>query len=145
MVKKGKIKGQSPKDQTSSSSDEERTEVSRVSPHPSSALTVLTQAFVQAIHPSTDIRWNLAWMYGGFLRDVPARLGTNEALDTAADAVICMHREFCTSRKVSVKGLSKYGRALNTLHTYLDDPVKAGSTDTLCAVTILLLCQVRHS
>ncbi|KAE8342990.1 hypothetical protein BDV24DRAFT_149960 [Aspergillus arachidicola] len=141
MVKKGKIKGLSPKDQTSSSSDEERTEVCRVSPHPSSALTVLTQAFVQAIHPSTDIRWNLAWMYGGFLRDVPARLGTNEALDTAADAVICMHREFCTTRKVSAKGLSKYGRALNTLHFFLDDPVKAASTDTLCAVTILLLCQ----
>ncbi|KAE8367517.1 hypothetical protein BDV27DRAFT_70252 [Aspergillus caelatus] len=141
MVKKGKIKGQSPKDQTSSSSDEERTEVCRVSPHPSSALTVLTQAFVRAIHPSTDIRWNLAWVYGGFLRDVPARLGTNEALDTAADAVVCMHSDFCATRKMSVKALSKYSRALNALHTYLDDPVKAASTDTLCAVTILLLCQ----
>ncbi|KAB8263670.1 hypothetical protein BDV32DRAFT_110916 [Aspergillus pseudonomiae] len=141
MVKKGKLKEQCSKDQTSSSSDEERTEVCRVSPHPSNALTVLSQAFVRAIHPSTDIRWNLAWMYGGFLRDVPPRLGTNEALDTAADAVISMHSDFCVTRKLSVQALSKYGRALNTLHTYLDDPVKAASTDTLCAVTILLLCQ----
>ncbi|GAB1196625.1 hypothetical protein APSETT444_005898 [Aspergillus pseudonomiae] len=142
MVKKGKLKEQCSKDQTSSSSDEERTEVCRVSPHPSNALTVLSQAFVRAIHPSTDIRWNLAWMYGGFLRDVPPRLGTNEALDTAADAVISMHSDFCVTRKLSVQALSKYGRALNTLHTYLDDPVKAASTDTLCAVTILLLCQL---
>ena len=145
MVKKGKLKEQCSKDQTSSSSDEERTEVCRVSPHPSNALTVLSQAFVRAIHPSTDIRWNLAWMYGGFLRDVPPRLGTNEALDTAADAVISMHSDFCVTRKLSVQALSKYGRALNTLHTYLDDPVKAASTDTLCAVTILLLCQVHNS
>ncbi|KAE8372120.1 hypothetical protein BDV26DRAFT_108291 [Aspergillus bertholletiae] len=141
MIKKEKIKRQSPQDQTSSSSDEERTSVCRVSPQPSSAVTILSQAFVQAIHPSMDIRWNLAWLYGGFMRDVPARLGTNEALDTAADAVVRMHADFCATRKMSVQALSKYGRALNTLYAYLDDPVKAASTNTLCAVTILLLCQ----
>ncbi|KAE8352197.1 hypothetical protein BDV28DRAFT_5255 [Aspergillus coremiiformis] len=144
-TKKRNTKGDSPKtspssSNRSSSSDEERSEV-WLSIQPSNALTVLGQAFVRAIHPSMDIRWNLAWVYGGFLTDIPARLGTNEALDTATDAVVCMHSDFCATRKMSVQALGKYGRALNTLHSYLDDPVKASSTDTLCAVTLLLLCQ----
>ncbi|KAF7597179.1 hypothetical protein BBP40_009519 [Aspergillus hancockii] len=140
--KKDKFKGSSSGPQTSSSSsDEDHRELGRPFAHPTNALTILGQAFVRAIHTSTDLRFNLAWAYGGFLRDIPPRLGTNEALDTAADAVVTMHSSFCVTRAMSIHALGKYSRALKTLRTYLDDPSKASSTDTLCAVMLLLIAQ----
>ncbi|KAB8071942.1 hypothetical protein BDV29DRAFT_178331 [Aspergillus leporis] len=140
--KKGKLKGPSSGEQTSSSSsDEDQRELGRPCVQPSNDLTILGQAFVRAIHASTDLRYNLAWAYGGFLRDVPPRLGTNEALDTAADAVVSMHSSFCVNRTMSVRALGKYSHALHTLRSYLDDPRKASSTDTLCAVMLLLIVQ----
>ncbi|KAF5865958.1 hypothetical protein ETB97_001534 [Aspergillus alliaceus] len=133
---KAKVRGWSSKDPiNSSSSEEERTDVCRLSPHPSNALTVLSQAFVRAIHPSMDIRWNLAWVYGGFLRDVPARLGTNEALDAAADAVVSMHSSFCATRKMSVQALGKYSRALTTLHVCITDDCKGFLPAKGCVAT----------
>ncbi|KAE8153702.1 hypothetical protein BDV25DRAFT_136641 [Aspergillus avenaceus] len=123
------------------SRDENHTGAEVLGAPPTNAISMLQQAFVRAIHTSTDLNYNLAWAYGGFLRDIPSRLGTNHALDTAADAIISMHSAFCVGRKMSVRALGKYSRALNALRAYLDDPTKACSTDTLCAVMLLLICQ----
>jgi hypothetical protein len=109
---------------------------------PSNDLTSLAHAFVYTMKASTDLKYNLSWAYGGFLEDVPRRLGTNEALDTSADALVTAHSSFCAHRTVSVAALTKYSRALNMLRIYLDDPVKACTSDTLCAVALLLICQV---
>lgn len=76
-----------------------------------------------------------------FLEEVPPRLGTNEALDRAVDAVTSAHTDFCTRKHGSVQALTKYSAALRTLRVYLDDPVHAQETNTLAAVMILLICQ----
>lgn len=72
---------------------------------------------------------------------MPRRLGTNEALDRAVDAVTSAHTDFCTRKHGSVQALTKYSAALRTLRVYLDDPVHAQETNTLAAVMILLICQ----
>ena len=101
----------------------------------------MANAFTQAINRSTDIRYNLRWSFGLFLEEVPPRLGANEALDRAVDAVTSAHADFCTRQHGSVQSLAKYAAALRTLRVYLDQPVHAQETNTLAAVMILLICQ----
>jgi hypothetical protein len=113
--------------------------------YPCNNLTLLTHAFVDTMKLSTDLRYNLAWTYGFFLEDVPRRLGSNEALDTSADALASAHLSYCTHRVVSVEVLRKYSNALSKLRICLDDPMKACTSDTLCAVSLLLICQVSKS
>ena len=108
---------------------------------PSNELSLLASALIKAIHRSTDFRYNLWWSFGMFLEDVPRRLGTNEALDRAIDAVTCAHVGFCVGRVGTVEALTKYSQALRTLRVYLDDRVHAQSSNTLCAVMVLLICQ----
>ncbi|KAJ5081657.1 transcriptional regulator family: Fungal Specific TF [Penicillium alfredii] len=109
---------------------------------PSNNLTLLTNAFVGSIKRSTDLRYNLWWSFGMFLEEVPRRLGSNEALDRAVDAVTSAHANFCARRTMSVNTLSKYSRALVALRNCLDDSGTAQSSNTLCAVMILLVCQI---
>jgi hypothetical protein len=108
---------------------------------PGNHITSLTNSFVGAIKRSTDLRYNLWWSFGIFLEEVPRRLGSNEALDRAVDAVTTAHANFCTRQPVSVQALAKYSHALKTLRVHLDDPLQARASNTLCAVMILLICQ----
>ena len=73
---------------------------------------------------------------------MPRRLGANEALDRAVDAVTTAHASFCAGHVASVEALSKYSQALRTLRVYLDDRLHAQSSNTLCAVMVLLVCQM---
>ncbi|CAG8892680.1 unnamed protein product [Penicillium egyptiacum] len=109
---------------------------------PGNGMTSLTNSFVGAIKRSTDLRYNIWWSFGIFLEDVPRRLGSNEALDRAVDAVTTAHAGFCTRQPASVEALAKYSYALKTLRVYLDDPLQASASSTLCAVMILLICQI---
>lgn len=111
---------------------------------PSNELTFLTSVFVQTLKPSTDLRYNLVWNYGGFLAEVPQRLGANEALDASVYAVCAAHSSFCLYKDISVEALTKYSHALRMLRVCLDDPVKASTPETLCAVLMLLICQVSN-
>lgn len=103
---------------------------------------MLAHAFVKAIKISADLRYNLLWAYGGFLEDIPRRLGTNEALDTSVAALVTAHTHFSIHKSVSVEALTKYSQALSKLRIYLNDSIKARTPETLCAVMILLICQV---
>ena len=104
-------------------------------------MNLLIQSFVAITGKSTDLRYNLL-TYGQFVQDIPRRLGRNDALDTSVRALVSAHSSFCATRKVSVEAINDYSRALNSLRTCLDDPVKATDSHTLCAVTLLLMCQV---
>ena len=128
-------------DNNSRSTKEETPPFDIPSTFPNHHLTSLTNSFVGAIKRSTDLRYNLWWSFGLFLEEVPRRLGNNEALDRAVDAVTTIHADFCTRRSISVGALSKYSHALRTLSVYLDDPIQAIASNTLCAVMILLVCQ----
>lgn len=109
---------------------------------PSNELTALTSAFVRTIKRTTDLRYNLWWSFGSFLEDVPRRLGANEALDRAVDALTTGHADFCVGQAPSIVTISKYSHALHSLRVYLDDPTHAQSSNTLAAVMILLVCQM---
>lgn len=103
---------------------------------------MLARTFIETIRGTTDLRYNLGWAYGFYLYDIPQRLGTNEALDSSADALVAAHSSFCADGLVSLEAFKKYSQALNVLRTYLDDPMKARASDTLGAVALLLICQV---
>ena len=74
--------------------------------------------------------------------EIPRRMNENEALDAAVNALVCSHSNFCARKAVSVETLSSYSHALRSLRHCLDDPGKASQTETLCAVMLLLICQV---
>ncbi|OJJ50390.1 hypothetical protein ASPZODRAFT_57642 [Penicilliopsis zonata CBS 506.65] len=109
---------------------------------PANERTSLVKAFIYAVSPSSDLRYSLFWTYGDFLVDIPPRLGESPALDASADALISAHVSFSSCRgTTSVHALTKYSRALQALRSALDDPIQAVSSNTLCAVMLLLLCQ----
>jgi len=89
-----------------------------------------------------DCRYNLEWMYGPFLNAIPQRLGTNEALDAAGQALIQAHAELCSHQPVSMASLAKYSRAIEKLRLSLDCTSTALSIETLGAAILLLICQV---
>ncbi|KAL5348176.1 hypothetical protein ACLOAV_006656 [Pseudogymnoascus australis] len=93
---------------------------------------------------STPVRFNLVYWYGEFLQDIPARLGRNEALDSSVRALTAAHSSYCLYGRASPEALVKYSTALRVLRFYLDDPFKARSSETLCAVMLLLICQGFH-
>ncbi|KAJ5287482.1 hypothetical protein N7478_003168 [Penicillium angulare] len=111
--------------------------------NPSNALSPLAIRFIHTISRTTHFRYNLWWTFGTFLEDVPRRLGTNEALDRSIEALTAAHSGFCGIERngATVEALTKYSQALRTLRVYLDDGVHSQSSNTLCAVMVLLVCQ----
>lgn len=89
--------------------------------------------------PSYDLR-----CYGPWFKDLPRRLGTNEALDAAVEAMVGFYPHLRRHEQSSLSrgSLVKYVNALQALRTCLNDPQKANKAETLCAVYILLICQV---
>ena len=109
---------------------------------PVCALSATLMSFVSVVDPSTQYKYNLAWAYGDYLLEIPKRLGTNKALDAAAETMVEAHRSACLRQPVTTDCLVNYSRALEALRVSLDDAVTAGSAETLCAVMMLLVCQV---
>ncbi|KAJ5084176.1 hypothetical protein NUU61_008755 [Penicillium alfredii] len=105
---------------------------------PSNESTMVAQAFVSALQV-TDLRYNLS-TYGTFLYDIPRRLGSNAVLDAAAN-VMGSAFPFLHARQYPPHVLVRYGRALRTLRTCLDDPVEAPTPNTLCAIYLIIICQ----
>ena len=111
---------------------------------PSNDLTRLTSAFVSNVDSSRDILIQLPWNFGLFLEDVPRRLGSNLALDSASGTLVAAYSRFCTGHTGPDEIiLVKYQRTISALRHCLAEPVKAHSSETLCAIMILLIIQVR--
>lgn len=109
---------------------------------PGNSTTMAVNAFIARLEVP-DIRYDLT-CFGEFLRYIPSRLGHNEALDASADAL-------ATTFSYTVQGapserrvaaLRKYGIALNKLRICLGDPKKAKTANTMCAIYLVLVCQV---
>ncbi|OAR02415.1 hypothetical protein LLEC1_06805 [Akanthomyces lecanii] len=101
----------------------------------------LVNSFAAMIKPSTDRRVNLAWTYGEFLQKVPPRLGSNKALDVAAEALVVSHRDFSLRRPVTPDNLAKYSDAIKALSQGINDHITSHSLETICAVILLTMCQ----
>lgn len=108
----------------------------------SNEMSGITSAFVSLLEVA-DVRYGLE-CYGPFLRHIPQRLGTNEALDASVSA---MTAAFSTvhAHDTSAEALSKYVHALRTLRISLSDPAKRQTSDTLCAIYLIVICQVSET
>lgn len=108
-------------------------------------MSLLINALVGKLKAPNDLRYDLSWAYGGFIEDIPRRIGTNEALDSAVAALVSSHSYLGSHRGTDsfnpIEGLTKYSRALKTLRINLNDPAIACKAETLCAVMLLLICQ----
>lgn len=89
----------------------------------------------------TDLRYDLSY-FGGFLKEIPRRLGSNAALDASVNALACVFPSLYTHQK-SPDMYKRYGHALKTLRISLSDPEKAYNSNTLCAIYLIEICQVR--
>ena len=91
-----------------------------------------------------DLKYHISWVYGGYIEDIPKRIGRNEALDTAVTALLSTHSALRlrkeSNRPIAVEVFQKYSHAIKTLREYLDIPARAREVDTLCAVSLLLIC-----
>lgn len=110
---------------------------------PSNPLLLMTSSFIEKLEV-TDLRYDLTWTYGGFLKHIPKRLGTNEALDSAVGAVTGAFPTLYTGQ-ISRGALTSYGDGLKALRVCLDDPSKAQTAETLCAIYLMIICQVSFS
>lgn len=139
------VKKRSPKRHLTTTPSPDGKDIIRcVAVNPTNHAMLLGQGLVAAMKPQTSLRYNLMWAYGGYLTLVPRRLGLNEALDTAVDALVTTHASFSSCKEVTIRSLTKYSEALGALRRCLDDPITASSSETLCAVTVLLLVQVSN-
>jgi hypothetical protein len=105
----------------------------------SNDVTMLISAFSSLLEIE-DPRFNIS-IYGPFIEDIPKRLGTNEALDAAALAFVAAF-PWLHTRQLSLETYHKFTHALKALRVCLNDPVRAGTPETLCAVYMTMICQV---
>lgn len=107
---------------------------------PSTDTSMIATAFVAAFQV-TDIRYAMAY-YGPFLRDIPRRLGNSTVLDSAVKALSTAY-PFLHTRSYPPNALFLYGQSLRALRECLNDPAEARSPNTLCAVYLIIICQVK--
>jgi hypothetical protein len=99
----------------------------------------LAAAFVAALEV-TDIRYGVAY-YGEFLGEVPKRLGSSAVLDSAVKAVSTAY-PFLRTGSVPPNALVHYGQSLRALRDSLNNPSEARAPHTLCALYLIVVCQV---
>jgi hypothetical protein len=107
---------------------------------PASRTTRITGSFINRLE-IRDVRYDIS-SYGNFLRQLPRRVHTNEALEAAVDAFDAAFSS-PANQEGSVLRLRKYGAALKALRVCLCNPAKAITVETLCAVYLVMLVQVR--
>ncbi len=111
----------------------------RISWSPSNESTMIMGAFCSALR-ITDVRYDLG-VYGTFIKDIPRRIGTNAALDASVKAITSTYSAV-HKRSKTVESLEHYVDALEVLRNTLNDPMEAGSANTLCAMYLMMVCQV---
>lgn len=104
------------------------------------SMDTLSASFVDSLKIS-DIRYDLAY-YGPFLHDIPRRLGSSRALDAAVKTLVTAYPYF-HGRGFPPCVFVNFGSSLRALRECLSDPVEARSFNTLCAVYLITICQVR--
>jgi hypothetical protein len=106
---------------------------------PGSQTSQLTCDLISAFQVA-DLRYSI-FAFALYFKDLPRRLGTNDALDAAVGAFLSAH-QVLRSGLCTQSTLQQYGYALKVLRESLYDPSTAQSSETLCAVHLLWICQV---
>lgn len=100
----------------------------------------LARSLIKALNTGSDGHRMSA--FGPFIRDVPARIGHNAALDAAVACLVHAH-----SAMIQNKGANEiaspvlYLRAIQRLQACLEDPAQGLSSNTLCASVLLGLVE----
>jgi hypothetical protein len=109
---------------------------------PSSPTSRLTHQLITQLAVA-DLRYNVS-QYGEIVKSVPCRLGSSAALDSAAYAfssiLSALHLDGYPQAS-----LREYGGAIRTLRLCLDEPAKALSSETLCAIWLIWFCEVNQA
>jgi hypothetical protein len=88
-------------------------------------------------------RFEINWAHGSFLDDVPRRLSHSQALAAATEAFMLSIPCADVPHTLSRRRLRSYTSALYATRLALSHSVEAYSINTLCAVYLLWICQVR--
>lgn len=118
-------------------------------PPPPDILSSLFTSFARSIDGrDVDTGHHLAFNFGAFLHDIPRHLGSNESLDTAADALVSGYDHFLRherSTPPSMVCLRKYSRAVKSLRKGLSTVEDACEPATLCAIQLVMMVEVRKA
>lgn len=107
---------------------------------PANALVRETGAFISLLN-ITDLRYDVAG-FGGFLKDLPRRMGRNMALDASVNAFTTLYPVLYSENiHVSPVMLAAYVRALECLRLMLEERVTAQTPETLAAIYLVTVCQ----
>lgn len=110
-----------------------------ISRTPSDEATRRGNAFISVLEIG-DIHYALS-NYGDILIHVPARLGRNQGLDAAVNALTVSWSSYRSGRR-SKEALTSYAAATLALRKCFEDPATALASETLCAMYICTICQV---
>ncbi len=109
----------------------------------SNSETSLRTALAHSLDPTIPIEMNLLYNFGGFLAEIPCRIGVNTALDRASETLVAtLSRYRKGGPKPSPEVLRLHGSSLAALRSCLGDDKTANSGETLCAVQIIMIYQV---
>lgn len=91
-----------------------------------------------------DVRYDITY-YGLFLQDLPRRLGHSPALDASIKSLVTSYPYFHSvpGREVPQEVFVNFGNSLRVLRETLSDPKECHSPDTLCAIYLISVTQVR--
>lgn len=113
-----------------------------ISQMPSSPAMALSMSLVDKIQ-NRHSRFEINWAHGSFLDDVPRRLSHSQALAAATEAFMLSIPCADVPHTLSRRRLRSYTSALYATRLALSHSVEAYSINTLCAVYLLWICQVR--
>jgi hypothetical protein len=111
----------------------------KLSSPPTNELAIITSMFVTALEV-TDLRYSLG-CYGDFLLHIPQRLGKSDALDASVRALV-FTLPYHYNGHLPSAALVSYVDALKALRLCLNDKDKVLTAETLCAIYLIMICQV---
>lgn len=114
---------------------------SSISQMPSSTSMAVSLSLVSKLE-TRHLRFEMNWAHGSFMDDIPERLDHSKALATATEAFMLAIPCAEVSHTLSRDRLRAYTAALTATRLALLHPVEAYSSNTLCAVYLLWVCQV---
>jgi hypothetical protein len=89
----------------------------------------------------TNLKYSLG-CYGDFLPHIPRHLGKSDALDASVRALVTA-LPYHYNGQLPPAALSSYVNALKALRLCLNDRDKVLTAETLCAIYLIMICQVR--
>lgn len=112
----------------------------RVTPSLSNELTLLRGSFTSIIQCDSP-QYGFGLM-ASFLDKMQVRLGSNTAFDLFANTLVHAHAAYVAGSP-SIHTTRCFAKALEALRVSFGDPVTATSLDTLAAIYLMLIAQVK--